>query len=62
MNRIQLMKLMQQASKTWSKLIDLHTWLQHGLFVRDSINTDYYRRRRQKQQLIDELQFSMEFA
>jgi len=57
-----LMKLMQQASKTWSKLIDLQTWLQHGLFVKDSINTNYYRRRRQKQQLIDELQFSMKFA
>jgi len=57
-----LMKLMQQASKTWLKLIDLQTWLQHGLFVKDSINTNYYQRRRQKQKLIDELQISLEFV
>ena len=57
-----LMKLMQQASKKWSKLIDLQTWLQHGLFVKDSINTNYYQRRRQKQKFINELQISLEFV
>ncbi|MCB1595754.1 MAG: IS4 family transposase [Gammaproteobacteria bacterium] len=57
-----LMKLMQKASKGWSKLIDLQTWLQHGLFIKDSINTDYYRRRREKQMLIDKLQTTLEFA
>jgi len=56
------MKLMQKASKGWSKLIDLQTWLQHGLFIKDSINTDYYRRRREKQMLIDKLQTTLEFA
>lgn len=57
-----LMKLMQKASNTWSKLIDLQTWLQHGIFVKDSINTDYYRRRREKQKLIDELQTTLKFV
>lgn len=57
-----LMRKLKQMSNSWSSMLELQTWLQHGLFVRDSINTQYYQRRKQKQKLINELQKTLEFT
>lgn len=57
-----LMRKLKQISKSWNSMLELQTWLQHGLFVRDSINTQYYQRRKQKQKLINELQKTLEFT
>ena len=56
-----LMKKLINQTKNWPKMIELQTWLKHGLFVRDSINTDYYKRRQEKQKLIKRLQTTLEF-
>lgn len=57
-----LMKLLQMTSKKWNKMLDVHTWLQSGLFVKDNINTEYYRRRRQNEKLMNKLQIRFAFA
>ena len=57
-----LMKKLKNQTPNWSKMIELQTWLKHGLFVRESINTRYYKRRREKQELIKRLQTTLEFT
>lgn len=57
-----LMKLLKMSSKKWDKMLDLQTWLQNGLFVKDNINTEYYRRRRQNEALMKKLQIRLNFA
>ena len=57
-----LMRLMSKSSDLWKTMLELQTWLQHGLFVRDSINTFYYRQRKQKDQMISSLQLQVNFT
>jgi hypothetical protein len=55
------MRLMYKITNKWQKMLDLQTWLQHGLFIKDSINTHYFKRRKQRDKLIKNLQMSLNF-
>lgn len=57
-----LMKLLQQTCDKWKTMLQVQTWLQHGLFIKDSLNSYYYKKRRQKQELINQLQINLELA
>jgi len=56
-----LMSKLKSQTNNWSKMIELQTWLKHGLFVKDSINRHYYQRRREKCELIKRLQTTLDF-
>jgi hypothetical protein len=57
-----LMKLLQQTCNKWKTMLQVQTWLQHGLFIKDSLNTYYYKKRKRKQEFINKLQISLEFV
>lgn len=57
-----LMRKMYKSSSKWQKLLELQTWLQHGIFIKDSINTYYFKRRKQRDKLICDLQMSLKLA
>lgn len=56
-----LMQLLKNASEKWSTMLEVQTWLQHGLFIKDSLNRWHYRRKRKQQMLIDRVQMSLNF-
>ena len=57
-----MMRFMQKNNRMWESALELQTWLQHGLFVRDSINSHYYQRFKEKQRLISQWQTRLMFA
>ena len=57
-----LMRLMNKSSNLWKTMLELQTWLQHGLFVRDSVNTFYYRQRKAKDKMVADHQLQVKFT